>query len=39
MKKLFPVRTYFVRAKIFGFIVVFIIVFSLIYFIMDLLQK
>jgi hypothetical protein len=37
MKKLFPIRSYFVRAKVFGFIVVFIALVYLAYFILDLL--
>ena len=39
MKKLFPVRTYFIRARVFGFILIFILIFSLVYFVLDLLQK
>lgn len=38
MKKLFPIRSYFVRAKVFGFIVLFIVLFYLVYFILDLLE-
>lgn len=38
MKKLFPLRTYFVRAKIFGFIVVFVVLVYLVYWLLDLLQ-
>jgi len=35
MKKLFPIRTYFVRAKVFGFIVIFIVLVYLVYLILD----
>lgn len=38
MKKLFPVRSYFVRARIFGFIVLFIALVYLVYFILELLE-
>lgn len=38
MKKLFPLRSYFVRAKIFGFIVVFAILVCLVYWVLDLLE-
>lgn len=38
MKKLFPVRGYFARARIFGFIVLFIALVYLVYFIIDLLE-
>ena len=38
MKKLFPIRSYFVRAKVFGFIVIFIALVYLVYFILDLLE-
>ncbi len=38
MKKLFPIRSYFVRARVFGFIVVFIVLVYLVYRILDLLE-
>lgn len=38
MKKLFPIRTYFVRAKVFGFILIFIAVFYLVYLILEMFQ-
>lgn len=38
MKKLFPIRSYFVRARVFGFIVIFIALVYLVYFILDFLQ-
>jgi len=38
MKKLFPVRTYFARARVFGFILIFIALFYLVYAIMEFLQ-
>lgn len=39
MKKLFPIRTYFVRARVFGFILLFIALFYLVYFIMGLVRE
>lgn len=36
MKKLFPIRSYFARARVFGFIVIFIALFCLVYFVLDL---
>lgn len=38
MKKLFPLRGYFIRARVFGFIVLFIGLVYLVYFILDLLE-
>ena len=38
MKKLFPIRSYFVRARVFGFIVVFIVLVYLVYRVLDLLE-
>lgn len=38
MKKLFPLRSYFIRARVFGFIVLFIGLVYLVYFILDLLE-
>lgn len=38
MKKLFPLRAYFVRAKIFGFIAIFAVLVYLVYRILDLLE-
>jgi hypothetical protein len=38
MKKLFPVRSYFIRARVFGFIVIFIALVYLVYMILDLLE-
>ena len=38
MKKLFPIRTYFVRAKVFGFILIFIAAFYLVYLIFEMFQ-
>lgn len=38
MKKLFPIRSYFIRARVFGFIVVFIALVYLVYMILDLLE-
>lgn len=38
MKKLFPIRSYFVRARVFGFIVVFIVLVYLVYRILDILE-
>ncbi len=38
MKKLFPLRSYFVRARVFGFIVVFIVLVYLVYRILDILE-
>lgn len=37
MKKLFPLRSYFVRAKVFGFIVIFAVLVYLVYWVLDLL--
>ncbi len=38
MKKLFPLRGYFVRARVFGFIVVFIVLVYLVYRLLDILE-
>jgi hypothetical protein len=38
MKKFFPIRSYFIRARIFGFIVVFIALVYFVYLILDLLE-
>lgn len=38
MKKLFPIRSYFVRARVFGFIVVFIVLVYLVYRILDVFE-
>jgi hypothetical protein len=38
MKKLFPIRSYFIRARVFGFIVVFIALVYVVYLILDLLE-
>ena len=38
MKKLFPIRTYFVRARVFGFIVIFIVLVYLVYLVLDVLN-
>ncbi len=38
MKKLFPIRSYFVRARVFGFIVVFIVLVYLVYRILDIFE-
>jgi len=35
---MFPIRAYFVRAKVFGFIIIFVALFYLVYFILDLLK-
>lgn len=37
MKKLFPLKSYFVRAKIFGFLIVFFLLVYLVYAVLDLL--
>lgn len=39
MKKLFPIRMYFVRARVFGYILLFLAVFYLIYFLIDVLRQ
>ena len=38
MKKLFPIRSYFIRARVFGFIVVFIALVYVVYLILGLLD-
>lgn len=38
MKKLFPIRSYFIRARVFGFIVVFIALVYVVYLILDFLE-
>jgi hypothetical protein len=38
MKRMFPVRGYFVRAKIFGFIMLFLTIFNIIYFLLQFLR-
>ena len=38
MKKIFPIRSYFIRARVFGFIVIFIGLVYLVYLILDLLD-
>jgi len=38
MKKLFPLRGYFVRARIFGIIVILILVFYLVYLLLEMLE-
>jgi len=35
MKKLFPLRSYFIRAKVFGFLVIFVVLVYLIYLVLD----
>jgi hypothetical protein len=37
MKKLFPLRSYFIRARIFGFLVVFIALVYVVHLLLDLL--
>jgi len=38
MKKMFPMRGYFARAKVFGFILIFLAAFSFFYFLWHLVQ-
>lgn len=39
MKKTFPIRAYFIRARVFGFIVLFIMLFCLVYFILGFINN
>ena len=39
MKKLFPVRAYFIRARVFGFILIFVAIFYVAYALITLVQK
>lgn len=38
MKRLFPIRTYYIRARVFGFIVIFIALVYLVYSVLDILD-